>query len=659
MKDFVLVEIQVYILFQNHLKKGRYDWGQSYIRMINLVYTINQKYFEDGSLLKMLDKGIDAFRINLGRTSGEQCCQMCEYIKEFAKKAEKQIMIEVDLPGAKARILTGESCYTFTKEQMFLSDDLQVSGCIYTDANWLFERLERGDILKIGREVEAQVLIKLPHSIKIEIIQGGKIRTRDMILVKNRSLELPMITNEDVNLIKLIRKADFDYLAISFTQSVEQIETIRNLLNNVGITNIKLLAKIEEDAGMRNYQEFLSYVDGILIGRGDLSEHIGMQATNEFIKDVLNNWKWEDGEKECILASYYFIGYLTKGKLIDPAMMTQSRFPVTYFVTDESSYHDWNRIYNAYNKNTIFAGYLSIADEMIGLYCNTMSYYNYINSLFQLEGGSSVKETTRIEFFYEGEQNKDKTTDCYVIRKDNEVYVKESRKFLEYRNSVAKCRIFASVTNSEALYYTYVLPSIKVIMAEKGKICIHGAVYQNSKGETVAVIGPSGCGKTTLMVLMMNHGMTAMTDDLFFVDMKEEVLATFMRPAHVDISLCEYYPWLAECLKDSEPYMKGRKKYNFDFYKIDTVKSCLSLKLPDQIVFPVIGNQDKVIVEEVSEKAAISRILSQMYFHKEINASDVMEFIGRYQKKCKLLLLGKNLRNNSEFEIQKILEAIN
>lgn len=210
-------------------------------------------------------------------------------------------MIEVDLPGAKARILTGESCYTFTKEQMFLSDDLQVSGCIYTDANWLFERLERGDILKIGREVEAQVLIKLPHSIKIEIIQGGKIRTRDMILVKNRSLELPMITNEDVNLIKLIRKADFDYLAISFTQSVEQIETIRNLLNNVGITNIKLLAKIEEDAGMRNYQEFLSYVDGILIGRGDLSEHIGMQATNEFIKDVLNNWKWEDGEKNVFL----------------------------------------------------------------------------------------------------------------------------------------------------------------------------------------------------------------------------------------------------------------------------------------------------------------------------------------------------------------------
>lgn len=98
----------------------------------------------------------------------------------------------------------------------------------------------------------------------------------------------------------------------------------------------------------------------------------------------------------CIILFYWLSD---KGKLIDPAMMTQSRFPVTYFVTDESSYHDWNRIYNAYNKNTIFVGYLSIADEMIGLYCNTMSYYNYINSLFQLEGGSSVKETARIEFF--------------------------------------------------------------------------------------------------------------------------------------------------------------------------------------------------------------------------------------------------------------------
>lgn len=584
---------------------------------------------------------------------------MCEYIKEFAKKTNRKIMIEIDLPGAKARILTGESYYTSPGEQILLSDELLASGQIYTDADWLFKRLEQEDILKIGREVEAKVVMKLPHSIKIEIMQGGKIRTRDMILVKNRSLEFPMTTSDDVNLIKLIRKADFDYLAISFSQSVAQVETIRNLLNDEGITNIKLIAKIEEQVGMSNYQEILSHVDGILIGRGDMSEHVGMPATNEFIKNVLDNWKWEVGEKECILASYYFIDYLTKGMLIDPAMAAQSRFPVTYFVTDESSYHDWNRIHNVYNKNEIFAGYLSIAGETIGLYCNEMSYYNYINSLFQLDRDSPVKETARIELFYEGERKEDELTDCSVIRKDNEVYVRESRKFLEYKNSVVRCKIFAKVTNSEALYYTYVLPSIKVIMAEKGKICIHGAAYQTSKGETVAVIGPSGCGKTTLMILMMNYGITVLTDDLFFVDMKEKVIATFMRPAHVDISLCEYYPWLGEWIKDSEPYMKGRKKYNLDFDKLDTVKSCLSLGLPDQILFPLIGSQDEVIVEEVSDKAAISRILSQMYFHKKKNAGDIMEFIRRYQKKCKLLLLGKNMRINSELEIQKILETIN
>lgn len=627
--------------------------------MINLVYTINQKHFEDGSLLSMLKKGISAYRINLGRTNGEQCCQMCEYIKGYTNKSNSKVKIQIDLPGTKARIVTVESYYTTSGEQMILSDDMHVYGQIYTNADWLFERLQQGDILKIGREVEVKVQTKLSHCIRIETIRGGKIRTRDMILVRNRSLELPIITNEDINLLKLIRRAAFDYLAISFSQSISQIETIRSLLNSEGITNVKLIAKIEEPVGMSNYQDILSHADGILIGRGDMSEYVGMSATNEFIMSVLDNWKWDVGEKECILASYYFIDYLTKGMPIDTAMAVQSRPPVTSFVTDESSYNDWKRIYNVYNDKKIFAGYLSLGGETIGLYCNQMSYYSYLNSLFKLDWIGMTEETAKIEFFYETKQKAGKLADCFVSREGNEVQVKENRKSLVYKNGVAKCKIHVKVTNSEALYYTYVLPAIKVVMAEKGIFCIHGAMYQTPKGVTVAIIGPSGCGKTTLSVLMMNYGMTVLTDDLFFVDMKERMITTFPRPAHVDFSLCEYYPWLAEWLKDSRPYMKGRKKYNLDFYKKDIIKSCLSLSLPDKILFPVIGNQEEVVLDNVSNKAAITRILSQIYFHRETNSAAVMEFIERYQEKCKLLLLGNNMRLKPQLEIQRIVDAIN
>lgn len=623
----------------------------------SLIYTINQKHMEDGSLIEMLNKGICAFRINLGRTSGEQCCNMCEYLKEYGRKTGKDIKIEIDLPGAKARVVTGESYIPRMGEQLSISDDLQSDGKLFTDANWLFERIQIGDIIRIGHGVEAEVLEKRKHVIIIKVLVSGKIHTRDMILVKNRVLELPQVTKDDINLIKLIRNADFDYLALSFSQTVSQIEGIKSLLKSEGLDSVKLIAKIEEQKGMSNYREILEKVDGILIGRGDMSSYVGMQETNAFIASVLDNWSWKPGEKECILASYYFLDLLTKGTKVDPVMAEQSRFPVTYFVTDESSYHDWKRIYGAYNEQLKLAGYLDLAGEKIGLYCNEISIYNYLNSLFALEQSDTVQENARIEFFYVGEEKEGKI-DYSVTRKDNEVYVSEKHKALEYKNNVAKCTILASVKNAEALYYTYALPSLKIIMAEHGKICVHGAAYQTENGKTVAVIGPSGCGKTTLSVLMMNSGMTVLTDDLFFVDLKNRMLSTFERPAHVDISLCEHYAWLREWLKDSKPYMKGKTKYNLYFHKMNGVKSTLTMGLPDLLLFPLIGDQEDVQLRPVSPRAAISRMLSQMYFHKGSNSQNVIDFVECYKNQCKLLLLGKKMRSDPLNEIQRIVELI-
>lgn len=624
----------------------------------SLIYTINQKHMEDGSLEEMLRKGISAYRINLGRTSGEQCCNMCEYIKEQGRKTGKDIKIEIDLPGAKARIVTGESYISHVGEQLSISDNLQSDGKLFTDANWLFEKIEIGDVIRIGYVVEAEVLEKNVHFIIIKVLTSGKIHTRDMILVKNRVLELPQVTKDDINLIKLIRKADFDYLAISFSQTVSQIERIKSLLKNEGLDNVKLIAKIEEQKGMSNYKDILEHVDGILIGRGDMSSYVGMKDTNAFITSVLDSWSWKIGEKECILASYYFLDLLTGGTKVDPVMVEQSRFPVTYFVTDESSYHDWKRIYSAYNEQQNLAGYLDLAGERIGFYCDEISIYNYLNSLLALEQSDTVQESARIEFYYAEEQKEDREKEHSVIRKGNEVYISEKHKSLEYLANIVKCTILARVKSAEALYYTYVLPSLKIIMAEKGMLCIHGAAYQADNGRTVAVIGPSGCGKTTLSILMMNSGMTVLTDDLFFVNMKNRTLSTFARPAHVDISLCEYYPWLREWMKDSKPYMKGRTKYNLDFYKMNNVKSTLTMGLPDLLLFPLIGDQDDIQLVSVSARAAVSRMLSQMYFHKGANSRDVIDFVEHYKNQCKLLLLGKRMRSDPQAELQRIMELI-
>ena len=49
---------------------------------------------------------------------------------------------------------------------------------------------------------------------------------------------------------------------------------IRKVLDEVGGHRVKIIAKIESQAGLRNYDEILKETDGIMVARGDLAMEI-------------------------------------------------------------------------------------------------------------------------------------------------------------------------------------------------------------------------------------------------------------------------------------------------------------------------------------------------------------------------------------------------
>ncbi|HAO87595.1 MAG TPA: pyruvate kinase, partial [Gammaproteobacteria bacterium] len=60
-----------------------------------------------------------------------------------------------------------------------------------------------------------------------------------------------------------------DYMAASFVQSGSEIQGIRDRLNARG-SNIPIIAKIENQAGVDNVEAIVAAADGIMVARGDL-----------------------------------------------------------------------------------------------------------------------------------------------------------------------------------------------------------------------------------------------------------------------------------------------------------------------------------------------------------------------------------------------------
>ena len=69
-------------------------------------------------------------------------------------------------------------------------------------------------------------------------------------------------------------KNDVDFVAASFVSCKKDIKEMREFLDKNGGTDIDIIAKIENRAGVDNIEDICEIADGIMIARGDLGVEI-------------------------------------------------------------------------------------------------------------------------------------------------------------------------------------------------------------------------------------------------------------------------------------------------------------------------------------------------------------------------------------------------
>jgi pyruvate kinase len=123
-------------------------------------------------------------------------------------------------------------------------------------------------------KIEMQVTAKYSNSVQVKVLNGGIIKSNMRMHLPGCIVDRPTLTAKDVDDIENFAvPQNVDVVACSFVRTAEDIQDVRKYLTDE-CRHIKVVAKIENQQAVDNFDAILEEADGIIISRTTLGLEI-------------------------------------------------------------------------------------------------------------------------------------------------------------------------------------------------------------------------------------------------------------------------------------------------------------------------------------------------------------------------------------------------
>ena len=139
---------------------------------------------------------------------------------------------------------------------------------IHIDYADLLETVNVGDRITVDNGlINFEVLEKAGRLMQCRVLDGGVLKSKRHVNLPGIRVNLPAITEKDEKDILFGLARDVDFIALSFVREAEDIRQLKRLLGHK-VGRVKIIAKIEDQEGVRNLEDIIQEADGIMRGSG-------------------------------------------------------------------------------------------------------------------------------------------------------------------------------------------------------------------------------------------------------------------------------------------------------------------------------------------------------------------------------------------------------
>ena len=248
------------------------------MRKTKIVCTLGPATDREGVLRDMILAGMNVARFNFSHGGHEEHKARLDVLKALREELNRPVAALLDTKGPEVRLKSfkGGAVELKTGNEFTLTTtDVEgdESRCSITYSN-LPGDVKAGDtILLDDGLVRLTVLDTTTTDIRCRVENDGRMKNKKGVNVPGVRLNMPYMSQRDRDDILFGVEQGFDFIAASFVRCAADIREIRSVLDCAG-SNIRIIAKIENQEGVSNLPEILSVADGIMVARGDLGVEI-------------------------------------------------------------------------------------------------------------------------------------------------------------------------------------------------------------------------------------------------------------------------------------------------------------------------------------------------------------------------------------------------
>ena len=248
-----------------------------------IVATLGPATSSKDTLKKMLQAGVNVFRINFSHANYDDVRERVQMIRDLNEEEGFTAAILADLQGPKLRVGTMKEDVVVEKgdEIVFVTGE-RFEGSkerVYMNYDAFPRDVNEGEriLLDDGKLIFEVVSTNKENEVVAKVIQGGPLKSKKGVNLPNTSISLPALTEKDVEDAKFACTLEVDWIALSFVRHEKDIIELQDLIKEHTNYKIPIIAKIEKPEGVENIEKIAAYCDGLMVARGDLGVEIPAQ----------------------------------------------------------------------------------------------------------------------------------------------------------------------------------------------------------------------------------------------------------------------------------------------------------------------------------------------------------------------------------------------